>query len=208
MFAPVQSDWDPRVANPEVAPCPVELELAGRSVAIVGNASSILDRNDGALIESHDLVLRMNRGLPVSRQAQGVRTDILTFSIFPWVAAVWARFGARHFMWMSPKCRDETYATPLPPDLRYYDLDRWNALAERLSARPSVGAMSLDAMSPDAMSLDLVRAAGPRQATLFGFDFKTTGTFYENFQHVGPHDYERERTYCAELLNTPGWTMR
>lgn len=58
--------------------------LADRTIAVVGNSERILEREDGTLIDGHDIVLRMNLGLPdlkvgntrVSRTAVGYRTDI------------------------------------------------------------------------------------------------------------------------------------
>lgn len=53
--------------------------VGGCSVALVGNASSIFERQDGALIDSHDVVIRMNAGYPHlagRRESTGSRTDI------------------------------------------------------------------------------------------------------------------------------------
>jgi hypothetical protein len=59
--------------------------VAGKSVALVGNASSILSRDDGARIDAHDVVVRFNLGLPgivKHTVSLGRRTDI-------WVTAKW-----------------------------------------------------------------------------------------------------------------------
>lgn len=55
--------------------------IAGKRVAVVGNAPEILDMDYGRVIDGHDLVLRMNRGIPSTEEqymAIGQRTDILT----------------------------------------------------------------------------------------------------------------------------------
>jgi len=56
------------------------VKLAGKSVALVGNATSALARDHGALIDSQDVVIRMNAGVPHEDQfhALGARTDILS----------------------------------------------------------------------------------------------------------------------------------
>jgi hypothetical protein len=49
-----------------------------RSVAMVGNAATILERQDGALIDSHDLVIRFNRAHVAGIEDKiGSRTDLL-----------------------------------------------------------------------------------------------------------------------------------
>lgn len=53
--------------------------VRGKRVALVGNAMSILDRRDGHKIDSHDVVIRMNAGLPRDGHdpvAIGHRTDV------------------------------------------------------------------------------------------------------------------------------------
>ena len=49
----------------------------GKSVAVVGNASSLFGKNQGAEIDAHDVVIRLNRGFIVDRTQQGSRTDII-----------------------------------------------------------------------------------------------------------------------------------
>ena len=54
--------------------------LEGRSVALVGPASYLLDLNIGKLIDSYDIVVRVNRGLDIINQYHekvGKKTDIL-----------------------------------------------------------------------------------------------------------------------------------
>jgi len=56
--------------------------LADKRVAVVGNSADILERRHGAVIDEHDLVLRMNYGIPgrsprATPEAIGRRTDIV-----------------------------------------------------------------------------------------------------------------------------------
>jgi hypothetical protein len=49
-----------------------------RSVAIVGNAATVLEFDNGALIDSHDMVVRFNRAQTVGLEGKiGRRTDLL-----------------------------------------------------------------------------------------------------------------------------------
>lgn len=53
--------------------------LKGKNVAIVGNAPRILEREDGDFIDSHDVVIRFNRGYPRTKPSSlGQKTTILS----------------------------------------------------------------------------------------------------------------------------------
>jgi hypothetical protein len=171
------------------------LSVAGKSVSVVGNAASLLARDHGAAIEGRDVVIRMNRSLPIDPRSQGRRTDVLAFSTFRIVADIYTRFGARKLLWMSPKLRFRAGELGVPEGVGFYDLGRWEALHARLGARPSVGAMVLDWLS----------ACDPREVAIFGFDFKRTPTSYQTKEHVGPHDYAAEQVFCEALVARHGW---
>lgn len=163
--------------------------LAGKSVAVVGNAQSILSSKNGAAIESNDVVLRMNRGIPASPEAQGIRTDVIAFSVGPFVEAQLPDFRAHHAIWMSPKRRDEA-SFPCA----FYKLGWWDELHAVLLQRPSVGAMVLD----------LLARINVSTVSVYGFDFKKSATFYEN-AGPGPHDYKAEEVFCRTLVRAKGW---
>ena len=173
------------------------MDIAGKTIAVVGNAQSLLAMRHGAAIDGHDVVLRMNRGLPEVPPAQGRRTDILAFATFQLVRDLHERFRARRYVWMSPKGREDAAAAGLPAATEFYDLGRWQAVHDRLGARPSVGAMVLDYLS----------ALGPAAVTVFGFDFKRTRTFYRPDDFVGCHDYRAEEAFCTALARERGWRL-
>ena len=160
-------------------------------ISVVGNASSILDKNNGALIDSADIVVRCTYGVPTSEESQGKRTDILA-------APQIRRGGFPEFTeygtwWNTRKSRenDELYRV--------------------LGYTPSTGIVALEMVKnrfPDA----LVR--------VFGFDWKATPTFYKRpawvkhketpkgwFNHIEKHDYASERRYCLNLIEEQGWEL-
>jgi len=61
--------------------------LKGKTVALIGSGDSILEYKDGAEIDNHDVVIRINRAYPYSsfQESVGSRTDIWSFGM-----------GARH----------------------------------------------------------------------------------------------------------------
>lgn len=64
--------------TPEWIPPDVELVRGdGKSCAIVGNAQSIMNRNDGHIIDVYDKVIRINNPKVTNNQCQGSRCDIL-----------------------------------------------------------------------------------------------------------------------------------
>jgi len=52
-----------------------------KSIALVGSGGSVLDHEYGELIESHDIVLRINRGVPYKefQKHVGKRTDVWSY---------------------------------------------------------------------------------------------------------------------------------
>ena len=58
--------------------------ISGKTVAIVGPASSIINTNNGKLIDSFDIVIRLNKALPLSKKIikdTGIKTDIIYNSL-------------------------------------------------------------------------------------------------------------------------------
>ena len=168
--------------------------LRGKSVAIVGNAASILQKNDGALIDAHDIVIRMNRGAPVLESAQGKKFDVWCYSTGRWVKSELPEYPRVPAIWMSPKLREEQ--DPSFP-CAFYPMELWQEIFDLLRARPSVGAMTCHMLA----GLDL------KMATCFGFDFKVSGTFYELIMHVGPHDFTAESDYIRGLCQSEKWAF-
>ena len=165
--------------------------LDGKSVAIVGNATSLLAHRHGALIDGHDVVVRMNMGFPVDAAAQGTRFDLWCFSNYRATLQAPDGFVAPRSVWMSPKFRDWQGGI----DCCFYPIADWRALRDQLGARPSVGAMTID----------LVSRASPRQVTVIGFDFNRSKTFYETRTLPSPHDFAAEERYVTDLIARRSW---
>jgi hypothetical protein len=168
------------------------IDLRDKTIAVVGNAQSLLQHTHGQEIERHDIVIRMNRGLPRMPDAQGVRTDVLAFSILQVVADILEQFNARAAIWMSPK-----YRAGAKGRFEFYELERWHALRAKLGARPSVGAMILDYVGSKSVG----------GVSMFGYDFKRSLTIGYDQQYLGPHDFRAEEEYCAGMANRSGWRL-
>lgn len=167
--------------------------LDGKSIAIVGNATSLLSHQYGSLIDQHEIVVRMNRGFPVNPAAQGIRFDLWCFSGFRAALHTPRGFVAPpRAVWMWHKrMKKERVGF----DCIFYPRSYWQRLSDRIGARPSIGALTID----------LVSRATPREVTVIGFDFKRTGTFYQGVNHIGPHDFSAEARYVMDVVKERSW---
>ena len=77
-------------------------DLRGKRVALVGNARALTERNEGAEIDSADIVIRINRApMPASR-THGTRTDWLALATTIGADDL-DRIRPRRILWMSHK---------------------------------------------------------------------------------------------------------
>ncbi|UYV37506.1 glycosyltransferase family 29 protein [Rhodobacteraceae bacterium D3-12] len=158
--------------------------IGERSVAIVGNARSLLSTDYGARIDGEGVVVRLNKGFVRDTVAQGTRTDIVSLS-----PEVSADEIAQHF--------DPSLICMLTPKLRHLHLTRadqlrkvvfypfrfWQADRGLIGRRPSSGFMMISW---------LLRLGLEGRITLYGFDFGATETYYNPAGYQTPHDFAAE----------------
>lgn len=165
-------------------------ELAGRRVALVGNARSLAGRAEGAEIDAADLVVRLNAAPLPSPASHGTRTDWIALSVPVDEAALEARAPAR-VIWMTPRRRRLPWRIARRPGFALAPV-AWNAaLAARLGARPSTGAMAIDLL-----------ARSPAAAVaIHGFDFFATRSLSGSRDASAvPHDFAAERAWVDALV--------
>lgn len=160
----------------------------GKSISLVGGAQSIYQSEHGNLIDSADIIIRINRGFPRRKKNQGKRTDLLAISCSIKRWQHWRYFQSAPILWMSPKHHGVPSWMSRRNDLFFYPEQDWKNLCHRLqNHRPSTGAMILDFVE---------QHLKPARLNLFGFDFKKSKTLYEKKQKLGPHNWELEQA-CA-----------
>lgn len=172
------------------SPATLAAELAGKQVALIGNARSLSATGHGAAIDAADLVIRMNSAPIPSPHSHGSRTDWLAVSMPPDAALLAARTPAR-VLWMTRKRKRLPYALTRRPGFYLNRRDEAQALADRLGAPPTTGLMLIDllARSP---------AAG---IALYGFDFFASLSLSGSRTAAQvPHDFAAERTFVETLL--------
>lgn len=158
--------------------------LAGKRVAIVGNARSLLDKGQGGEIDSYDLVIRLNKGFVRDGTAQGTRTDMVGLTPELSEAEVEAQFAPDHLLMLIPKMRH--YLIFSETGVRktlFYPFLWWLRDRNLIGRRPSSGFMAISWV---------LKLGTAQEVALFGFDFGKTPTFYNPDGYRTPHDFARE----------------
>lgn len=193
--------------------------LENKNVVLVGNSIEILNYNKGEFIDSHDIVIRMGKGIPRERHYRniGVRTDI-------WATGFLraAQMAERPNLQNVPKLLNRTRINlntakevdksligefhTMFTDAELLELyDEFGYENNALLGRPSNGFITL---------LWLIKKAWVwKSLTLVGFDFFAksapfrVGAAYPNSWHLPrntvdeiPHNVPAEREYALEML--------
>ncbi len=164
--------------------------LKGKTVALVGNARALAQTAAGAQIDAADIVIRINRAPMPSPASHGARTDWLALAT-TLSAADLARLAPQRILWMSPKRKRLPYRLAQTPGFYLHPLADYHALAARLGAPPTSGAMLID----------LLARSQARAITLYGFDFFASLSLsgHRSAAQV-PHDFAAERGFAEALL--------
>lgn len=170
----------------------------GLNVALIGNATYMFEREYGKEIESHDVVVRLNKAAMLftemdREKSHGKRTDIWMF----WNAAEYKnnfRKTNAKLMHMGHQGRSAVNRSLV--DFVYPD--EYYAPLKRVAGKhhnPTTGFMALDYISK----------CNPRSVTVYGFDWKETPTFTDpdrKKEKQCPHDFPTEKKYCFDTYFT------
>ena len=153
--------------------------LEGKTIALVSSGSSLKGKNQGPLIDSFDVVVRLNRGIPLDQHKYkdvGKRTDIL-YNCLDGAPDAGGRIDGNFWRARGVRCVCSTYPkseyftfperslglggiipTRWIPDATYYPIK------EEVKGRPNSGTTTL----VDLLSFDI------KEVRLFGMDFFRT----------------------------------
>jgi hypothetical protein len=155
-----------------------------KSIAVVGNAKSIFDKKYGNLIDTHDLVCRINRGVVIDSISQGTKFDIWAFSKFKLIEDI----------------------APLYPFPIQVETNNFVEIINELKL--SLGLINKkDKPSTGTTIIKLLSYYEPKNLSLFGFDWGVTKTFYEEDLYSKQnlvwktHDFFKEKNYIEKNLN-------
>lgn len=166
--------------------------LSGKSVALVGNARALTNSTQGAEIDSHDLVIRINLAPMPYAESHGTRTD--------WLGLATrlrkhdrARISPARILWMSHKRKRLDYDSATSAGFYLHPLTDYAALKGRIGAPPTTGAMLIALL----LKSDLARL------DLYGFDFFASQSLSggRSADQV-PHDFSAEARWVKELMQT------
>jgi hypothetical protein len=170
----------------------------GKSVAIVGNAMSLFNKEYGKEIDSHDVVVRLNKAAMLyesfhAEKSHGRRTDVWMF----WRTAEYKKhfpnidknIKKMHMGHQDRKSGDITLVDYVYPDSLYGPLKKKAGNHNN----PTTGLMAID----------YVLNCNPSMITVYGFDWKETPTYTDperKKEKQCPHDYTTEKKYCEEVF--------
>lgn len=146
-------------------------------ISIVGNANSIFNTQYGPLIDSADIVIRFNRGVPIRPKCQGTKTHILVF--------------------INPAYKDVFSSQTLT----YWNTKNFperKHLEEVLGASPSNGIVALEKVKNDYPDATV---------HVFGFDWKKTQSFWRPDRPTTKHNYAKEEQYSRHLIEQCNWKL-
>ncbi len=166
-------------------------DIAGKRVALVGNARSLGGFAFGDDIDAHDIVVRMNAMPMISARTHGRRTDWLLFGI-PLAYEYVAARGVRKVFWKYGSMRT------LPRWVADGAIDRYvfgrgeaEALRRKLGSKPSVGIVAIE----------LILGLNPAAVSLYGFDSNASQSLSSDSNDVNTsHDFANERRYIRALV--------
>ncbi len=170
-----------------------------KTVAIVGNATSLLGKKYGKQIDSHDIVIRFNRGYIINEEAQGVKTTVWASSLYIDELELKQKFpGINHIIWLTPKLSlMKEYSLNVKKRMIIYPFLEWFKLYKRMNnTRPTSGAMLIDF---------LVNNVNFSSIDIYGFDFFRTNSFYNTTRlnsliADSPHKFNQEEVYLRNLI--------
>lgn len=169
-----------------------------KTVAAVGNAMSLFDKDYGKEIDSHEVVVRMNKAAMLWERldvpkSHGTRTDVWCF----WNTVEYNRrfheFKHIKKMHMSHQSRTDSNLKIVDA---YYPQNLYDELKKNAGPRknPTTGLMTLD----------YIVHCNPAKLTVYGFDFKNTPTFTDptrKKEKFCPHNHDVEREYFFNRIN-------
>ena len=166
-------------------------DLAGKTVAIVGNARSLTSARHGPTIDACDVVIRINSAPMPSPASHGSKTTWLALATNKLPNNLLADRAPNRLLWMSKKRRRLNARFATHPGFYLHPQSDWTQLKNTLGAPPSTGIMLID----------MVASSQAREIHLFGFDFFASRSLSgRRGAHQVPHKFDEERAMAEALL--------
>lgn len=171
-----------------------------KSVALIGNAMSLFDLEYGSEIDSHDVVVRLNKAAMLinrfdAEKSHGKRTDVWIF----WSYKEYDKHFKDHPNILKMHAGHQYRTKHNLGDLVdfVYPMSLYDPLKKVAGSRrnPTTGFISLD----------YILHCEPKLLSVYGFDWKKTPTHTDPDQKNEkrcPHNHDVEEKYCMEHIFT------
>jgi hypothetical protein len=168
-----------------------------KTVALIGNSMSLFDSDYGKEIDSHEVVVRLNKAaMLVDRfdceKSHGTRTDIWGF----WNVLEYNKYFSKYPDLKKMHAGHQFRLNDLIRKADFvYPNELYKPLKEVSGSRrnPTTGFIMID----------YIMHCKPAKMNVYGFDFKKTPTWTDpdRIKEKGcPHNYDVEEQYCMELV--------
>lgn len=165
-------------------------ELSNKSVAIIGNARSLASQSHGPSIDACDVVIRMHAAPLPKGESHGSKTTWLALGM-PVAQTIITDRAPSRLLWMAKKRKRVRPRLAAATGFYLHPKSDWDAMAERLNAPPTTGAMLID----------LVTRSDAKSINLFGFDFFTSLSLSGRRTAAQvPHDFAAEKQFVTDLI--------
>lgn len=170
-----------------------------KRVGLVGNATSLFDLSYGKEIDSHDVVVRLNKAAMLydrfdSAKSHGTKTHVWMF----WAVNEYHRLFSKHpnvvKMHMGHQYRNSNLIKLVD---FVYPMDLYDVLRKKAGPlrNPTTGFIAID----------YILHSKPVILNVYGFDWKKTPTFTDPDRRKEkrcPHNYDVEEEYCRNHIFT------
>lgn len=177
----------------------------GKSIAVIGNAKSLFNKNYGKEIDSHDVVIRINKGIEVCANSKlilshGKKVDIWCFNLYK---------SLENF--------DNFMKKQIPQNYKRLQMN-YSPLTGHFDSTISETAINevKNIFAPKKITtgfriLHYLTKFDTSKVDVYGFDWKETPTYYVNYVSKSDidHDYKKEKEYCfANYFNNGKFNLK
>lgn len=172
----------------------------GKTVAIIGNAMSLFNKEYGKEIDEHEVVVRLNKAAMLYtdwgvEKSHGKKTDV-------WIFWNTGEYKSQFTKYPKVKKMHAGHQARFDANLKHVDFVYPNIPNYELLRRKSGNHNN---PTTGLIAIDWITTCEPKSLDIYGFDWKDTPTFTDPKRlrdKSCPHDFETERAYIRDNVLT------
>lgn len=179
--------------------------FVGKDISIVGGAGGLFESNQGDRIDSHQIVIRLNRGVLIKDEKhQGTKTDYWAYPNPSKIKDIYGKFKYKtiHLDKLHRDYKVHKDYKDIKTDF-YVPIEIIDELCdEKIKYGKSNSKNITDKPSSGIILLYYLTKCNTKKITLYGFDWKKTGTWYDyqmNNRKID-HNWETEEKFIKHEL--------